>query len=65
MNSADGNMDPFRSSAAGGSGASRRYVLPFLASNFLQAPLSALLEYSGILRQDRATVRTMALSAGD
>ncbi|KAG0490478.1 hypothetical protein HPP92_007341 [Vanilla planifolia] len=51
MNSADGNMDPFRSSAAGGSGASRRYVLPFLASNFLQAPLSALLEYSGILRQ--------------
>ncbi|KAG0490443.1 hypothetical protein HPP92_007306 [Vanilla planifolia] len=51
MNSADGNMDPFRSSAAGGSGASRRYVLPFLASNFLHAPLSALLEYSGILRQ--------------
>ncbi|KAL5222912.1 hypothetical protein ABZP36_027625 [Zizania latifolia] len=32
--------------------ASRRYGVPFSASSFIQAPLSALLEYSGILRAD-------------
>jgi E3 ubiquitin-protein ligase RNFT1 len=31
---------------------SRRYGLHFSASSFIQAPLSALLEYSGILRPD-------------
>ncbi|KAJ6810670.1 RING finger and transmembrane domain-containing protein 2 [Iris pallida] len=36
-------------SAAIGS-SSRRYGIQFSASNFIQAPLSALLEYSGILR---------------
>ncbi|KAK1602868.1 hypothetical protein QYE76_016325, partial [Lolium multiflorum] len=32
--------------------ASRRYGVHFSASSFIQAPLSALLEYSGILRAD-------------
>ncbi|KAK1272104.1 RING-H2 finger protein ATL30 [Acorus gramineus] len=33
-----------------GSGGSRRYGVQFSASNIIQAPLTALLEYSGILR---------------
>ncbi|KAJ6851934.1 regulatory-associated protein of TOR 2 isoform X2 [Iris pallida] len=31
-------------------GSSRHYDVQFFASNFIQAPISALLEYSGILR---------------
>nr|CAD1839896.1 unnamed protein product [Ananas comosus var. bracteatus] len=43
--------EPFRmpSTAAAG-GSSRRYGVQFSASNFILAPLSALLEYSGILQ---------------
>ncbi|XP_020271624.1 RING finger and transmembrane domain-containing protein 2 [Asparagus officinalis] len=36
-------------------GASRRYGVQFSASNFIQAPLSALLEYSGILRNPQSS----------
>nr|CAD1839898.1 unnamed protein product [Ananas comosus var. bracteatus] len=46
-----GSPEPFRMpSAAAAGGSSRRYGVQFSASNFIQAPLSALLEYSGILR---------------
>uniref|UniRef100_A0A0D9UX82 RING-type domain-containing protein n=1 Tax=Leersia perrieri TaxID=77586 RepID=A0A0D9UX82_9ORYZ len=38
--------------AAGAAAAGRRYGVHFSASSFIQAPLSALLEYSGILRAD-------------
>ncbi|KAJ4788285.1 RING finger protein 145 [Rhynchospora pubera] len=41
-------MEPLDRSGTGGT--TRRYGLPFSASNFIQAPLVALLEYSGILR---------------
>ena len=41
--------------AAAGTGGSRRYGVQFSASNFIQAPLSALLEYSGILRNARSS----------
>lgn len=46
-----------QATAVGGSGggASRRYGVQFSASNFIQAPLSALLEYSGILRNPRSS----------
>ncbi|XP_020103472.1 RING finger and transmembrane domain-containing protein 2-like [Ananas comosus] len=40
-----GSPEPFRMPSS-----SRRYGVQFSASNFIQAPLSALLEYSGILR---------------
>ncbi|XP_073113611.1 LOW QUALITY PROTEIN: uncharacterized protein [Elaeis guineensis] len=51
MESSGGSSDPYRSQSGGGSGgSSRRYGVHFSASNFIQAPLSALLEYSGILR---------------
>lgn len=41
--------------AGGGSGGgSRRFGVQFSASNFIQAPLSALLEYSGILRNPQS-----------
>jgi E3 ubiquitin-protein ligase RNFT1 len=41
-------MEPLDRSGTGGT--TRRYGLPFSASNIIQAPLVALLEYSGILR---------------
>lgn len=47
MDTSGGNPDPYRNSSSGGS--SRRYGMQF-SSNFFQAPLSAILEYSGILR---------------
>ncbi|PKU65154.1 RING finger and transmembrane domain-containing protein 2 [Dendrobium catenatum] len=56
MSASGGNSDFLRSPAGstiGGNGSgssSRRYGLPFSTSNLIQAPLSALLEYSGILR---------------
>ncbi|XP_038988895.1 RING finger and transmembrane domain-containing protein 2 isoform X1 [Phoenix dactylifera] len=51
MESSGGNSDSYRSQSAGSSGgSSRRYGVHFSTSNFIQAPLSALLEYSGILR---------------
>ena len=52
METPGGNSDSYRSpsgSSSSGSGSSRRFGLPS-ASNIIQAPLSALLEYSGILR---------------
>ena len=36
--------------ASGGNGNSRRYGMQLSAANFIQSPLSALLEYSGLLR---------------
>ncbi|XP_058075274.1 uncharacterized protein LOC131223787 isoform X2 [Magnolia sinica] len=48
METSGGNSDSYRSSS--GSSSSRRYGMQFSASSFIQAPLSALLEYSGILR---------------
>ncbi|KAG1338917.1 putative RING finger and transmembrane domain-containing protein 2 [Cocos nucifera] len=54
MESSGGSSDPYRSQSAGSGGgsggSSRRYGVHFSASNFIQAPLSALLEYAGILR---------------
>ncbi|XP_058075279.1 uncharacterized protein LOC131223788 isoform X2 [Magnolia sinica] len=48
METSGGNSDSYRSSS--GSSGLRRYGMQFSASSFIQAPLSALLEYSGILR---------------
>ncbi|KAG1371462.1 putative RING finger and transmembrane domain-containing protein 2 [Cocos nucifera] len=50
MMESGGNSDSYRSQSAGSGGSSRRYGVHFSTSNFIQAPLSALLEYSGILR---------------
>ncbi|CAA6661892.1 unnamed protein product [Spirodela intermedia] len=57
METSGGGSDVQRSSpdrgtagSNGGGSSSRSYGIQFLASNLLQAPLSALLEYSGILR---------------
>ncbi|XXG40088.1 hypothetical protein AAC387_Pa01g0888 [Persea americana] len=47
METSGGNPDPYRSSSIGGG--SRRQGLQF-SSNLFQSPLSAILEYSGILR---------------
>lgn len=47
METSGGNLDPYRSSSIGSG--SRRHGLQF-SSNFFQSPLSAILEYSGILR---------------
>lgn len=52
MESPGGNSDAYRSpssSSSSSSSSSRRFGLPS-ASSIIQAPLSALLEYSGILR---------------
>ncbi|XP_043701340.1 RING finger and transmembrane domain-containing protein 2-like [Telopea speciosissima] len=49
MENSVSNSDPYRNSS-GSSSNSRRYGMHFSAANFIQAPLSALLEYSGILR---------------
>lgn len=49
MDSSGGISDPYSvQTSAGAGGLQRRFG--FLPSNFIQAPLSALLEYSGILR---------------
>ncbi|OAY66842.1 RING finger and transmembrane domain-containing protein 2 [Ananas comosus] len=51
MEPSGGNSDPYRNpSSDAADGSSRRYRVQFSASNLIQAPLSALLEYSGILR---------------
>ncbi|KAJ8625155.1 hypothetical protein MRB53_033685 [Persea americana] len=47
METSRGNPDPYRSSLI--DGGSMRHKLQFL-SNFFQSPLSAILEYPGILR---------------
>ncbi|KAJ4980073.1 hypothetical protein NE237_010853 [Protea cynaroides] len=49
MESSGSNSDPYRNSSGSNSNL-RRYGMHFSAANFIQAPLSALLEYSGILR---------------
>ncbi|KAL6146370.1 hypothetical protein ACLB2K_057050 [Fragaria x ananassa] len=48
MEAPGGNLDSYRAPVSGNS-SSRRYGM-LSASNFIQAPLSALLEYSGLLR---------------
>ncbi|KAK8928323.1 RING-H2 finger protein ATL30 [Platanthera zijinensis] len=54
METSGGNSDPYWTSRTAGSasagGSSRSYPLQFSASNFIQAPLTAFLEYSGFLR---------------
>ncbi|URE25785.1 zinc finger C3HC4 type family protein [Musa troglodytarum] len=50
METSGGSSDPYRSQAGGGGGSSRRFRIRFSPSNLIQAPLSTLLEYSGILR---------------
>ena len=49
MDAPGGNSDAYRSPSSSSGGSSRRFGL-LSASNIIQAPLSALLEYSGILR---------------
>ncbi|KAJ0978175.1 hypothetical protein J5N97_013649 [Dioscorea zingiberensis] len=63
MESSGGNSDPYRNPAPS-SGGSRRYDVQFSASNFIQAPLSALLEYSGILRPRSNHSETESLVGG-
>ncbi|XP_068669099.1 uncharacterized protein [Aristolochia californica] len=48
METSGSNTDPYRNSPS--VNGSRRYGMQFSASNFIQAPLTALLEYSGIFR---------------
>ncbi|KAK6943335.1 hypothetical protein RJ641_024437 [Dillenia turbinata] len=57
MEAPSGNSDPYRTSSGGTNSSSsssisssRRYGMQLSASNLIQAPLSALLEYSGFLR---------------
>ncbi|XP_043697992.1 RING finger and transmembrane domain-containing protein 2-like isoform X1 [Telopea speciosissima] len=49
METSGNSPDPYRNSSNSNSN-SRRYGMQFSAANFIQAPLSALLEYSGIFR---------------
>uniref|UniRef100_A0A1D1Z7F3 RING finger and transmembrane domain-containing protein 2 n=1 Tax=Anthurium amnicola TaxID=1678845 RepID=A0A1D1Z7F3_9ARAE len=53
METSGGGSESYRNapgSVGTGGGSLRRYGMQFSASNFIQAPISALLEYSGILR---------------
>ncbi|KAK9124804.1 hypothetical protein Sjap_014406 [Stephania japonica] len=45
-----GSSSEYRNSSSAGIADPRRYGMQFTAANFIRAPLSALLEYSGILR---------------
>ncbi|KAJ8753943.1 hypothetical protein K2173_000197 [Erythroxylum novogranatense] len=54
MDSSGSNSDPYRGSSS--SGNSRRYGL-LSPSNIIQAPISALLEYSGLLRPSNSNNR--------
>ncbi|WOL06831.1 RING finger and transmembrane domain-containing protein 2 [Canna indica] len=60
MNASGGISDPHRSQTGGGP--SRRFG--FLPANLLQAPLSALLEYSGILRTRTGHLESESLIGG-
>lgn len=57
METSGGSTDSNRNASAGvgaganGGGPSRRYATHFLPSNFFRAPISTILEYSGILRR--------------
>ncbi|CAL9120631.1 unnamed protein product [Musa acuminata var. zebrina] len=66
MDTPSGGSDPYRapSSGSAGGGSSRRYVIPYSASNLIQAPLSALLEYSGILRPEASQSESERLIGG-
>uniref|UniRef100_A0A0D6R239 RING-type domain-containing protein n=1 Tax=Araucaria cunninghamii TaxID=56994 RepID=A0A0D6R239_ARACU len=62
METSGGNTEGFRSN-----GSSRRYGVHFSAANIIQAPLSALLEYSGLLRgrsQHHDSEATAGLTSG-
>nr|DAD38567.1 TPA_asm: hypothetical protein HUJ06_012888 [Nelumbo nucifera] len=63
MEGSGGNSETYRNSTGVG-GSSRRYGVQFSASNFIQAPLSALLEYSGILRGRSSHLETESLVSG-
>lgn len=63
METSGNNSEPYRNSA--GSSNSRRYGMQFSVANFIQAPLSALLEYSGILRPRSSHQETEDLINGD
>ncbi|KAF5750711.1 RING finger and transmembrane domain-containing protein 2 isoform X2 [Tripterygium wilfordii] len=54
MEASGGNSEAHRSSSPMNSGHSRRYGI-LSASNIIQAPISALLEYSGLLRTARSS----------
>ncbi|RWV95151.1 hypothetical protein GW17_00042249 [Ensete ventricosum] len=66
MDTPSGSSDPYRAPTSGsaGGGSSRRYVIPYSASNLIQAPLSALLEYSGILRPEPSQSESERLIGG-
>lgn len=50
METSNSSTDSYRNSSSSSSNNSRRFGMQFSAANFIQAPLSALLEYSGVLR---------------
>lgn len=54
METSGGDSDPYETSGASGTvgigTSSRRYAMQLSTSSFIQAPLTALLEYSGVLR---------------
>ncbi|KAF6172629.1 hypothetical protein GIB67_041952 [Kingdonia uniflora] len=62
METSSSNSDLFRNSLGISSGSgSRRYGMQLTAANIIQAPLSALLEYSGILRPRSSHSETESL----
>ncbi|PON46171.1 Cdk-activating kinase assembly factor [Trema orientale] len=64
MDAPGGNSDAYRNSSSSSSGGSSRRFGLLSASNIIQAPLSALLEYSGILRGRSSHQETEGLIAG-
>ncbi|XP_074277010.1 uncharacterized protein LOC141600663 [Silene latifolia] len=58
----EGHRD--RNATGGNSASSRRYRLHLSASNFLRSPISALLEYSGLLRPRSSNNETEPLISG-
>ncbi|KAI3993714.1 hypothetical protein MKX01_002727 [Papaver californicum] len=50
METSSSSTDSYRNSSSSSSNNIRRFGMQFSAANFIQAPLSALLEYSGVLR---------------
>ncbi|XP_057969927.1 uncharacterized protein LOC131159217 isoform X2 [Malania oleifera] len=68
MEAPGSNTDPYRGSSSGSSSSSnsRRYGMQLSASNFIRAPLSALLEYSAsILRARSGDQETESLINGN
>ncbi|OVA02210.1 zinc finger protein [Macleaya cordata] len=65
METSSSNPDLYRNSSGSGSSNSRRFGMQFSATNFIQAPLSALLEYSGILRTRSSHQETESLINGN